>query len=444
MNQEFLLIIGALILSVVSIILLNRFLNLHAFFCLIIASLFLGILTGKGIPDLLQLMQMGFGSLLQQIGFIVALGSCMGIVLEKTGAMESISERLIYFFGQKKSPLALTTIGLLVGIPVFCDSGFIILSRLIPSIAASASIPSATLSLALSSALYTTHTLVPPTPGPLAAAANLGLGDHLGQVILIGILGSIPVGLVALVFSKRFGNRITPTTISINQNTKFPIAASRGVLPLIVPIVLIAIGTLPKSLEMDGIFATTIITLGQPVVALSIGLILSLLLIHPTQKTIWPGWMSEALKDAGVILLITGAGGGFGNVIKSTGIDQHLKQYIISHEAQGIVFMGFAFVIAAVLKTAQGSTTSSLIVTSTLLAPMAATAGFENSTQLCSLVMAIGGGAMTVSHANDSYFWVVSQFGGIAAADMFRSYTLLTLIQGLTALSMAILFYLVW
>jgi GntP family gluconate:H+ symporter len=444
MDQEFILIIVALVISVASIVLLSRYLNLHAFFCLIIASLLLGTLTGKSVSDLIAVMQTGFGSLLQQIGFIVALGSCMGIVLEKTGAMESISERLVYFFGQRKSPFALTTIGLLVGIPVFCDSGFIILSRLIPSIAASASIPSATLSLTLSSALYTTHTLVPPTPGPLAAAANLGLSDHLGQVILINILVSIPVGLVALVFSKKLGSKISSTEKHIHAAERFVVSPAKAVLPLVVPIILIGLATLPKSLGITGVAGTLLTVAGQPFIALFIGLMLAFLLIQPSQKKEWPFWLTEALKDAGVILLITGAGGAFGNVIKNVGMDVYLKNFIVSNEAQGVVFLLFVYFIAAVLKSSQGSTTSSLIVTTSIIAPLAISAGFETPVQLCSLLIAVGGGGMTVSHANDSYFWVVSQFGGIAARDMFRSYTLITFIQGITALIMAILLFLLW
>jgi GntP family gluconate:H+ symporter len=368
----------------------------------------------------------------------------MGIVLEKTGAMESISERLVYFFGQRKSPLALTTIGLLVGIPVFCDSGFIILSRLIPSIAASASLPPATLSLALSSALYTTHTLVPPTPGPLAAAANLGLNEHLGQVILVNILASIPVGLVALVFAKKIGKHIPSAAKHSEVSNHFRVAPLKAVLPLVVPIILIGLATLPKSLGLTGIIALTLTIAGNPFVALFVGLTLACLLIQPSQKTEWPSWLSEALKDAGVILLITGAGGAFGNVIKNVGMDIYLKNFIVANEGQGVVFLLFAFLIAAVLKSSQGSTTSSMIVSTSILSPLLLSSGFVAPTQLCSLLIATGGGAMTVSHANDSYFWVVSQFGGIAAKDMFRSYTFITLIQGLTSLAVAILLFLLW
>jgi GntP family gluconate:H+ symporter len=172
-----------------------------------------------------------------------------------------------------------------------------------------------------------------------------------------------------------------------------------------------------------------------------IGLLLSALMIKRNETKEIPMWISTALKDAGIILLITGAGGGFGAAIKTSGIDILLKEYVSNSSSQGIIFILIAFVIAAILKTAQGSSTSSIIITSSLLAPLAATAGFVSPAQLSVLVVAIGGGAMTVSHANDSYFWVVSQFGGISSRDAFRSFTLLTLAQGLTALITSILLF---
>ncbi len=167
-----------------------------------------------------------------------------------------------------------------------------------------------------------------------------------------------------------------------------------------------------------------------------------MLLIRGKQKQEWPAWIGEALKDAGIILLITGAGGAFGSVIKSCGLDVLLKDALASSQAGGIVFLTIAFALAAVLKTSQGSSTSAIIITSSLLAPLTVSAGFITPINLATLVLAIGGGAMTVSHANDSYFWVVSQFGGIGERDAYKSYTLITLGQGLTALVTSVLIYL--
>jgi gluconate:H+ symporter, GntP family len=443
MNAGLLQISLALIVSIAGIVLLTRYLNLHAFFSLLLASIAFGLLVGKSFLETLNSMQAGFGSLLQQIGLLVAVGSCLGMMMEKTGAMEVIGHRIIKLFGIRYSVLSMTTIGIIVGIPVFCDSGFIILSRLISSIASQSTANSAQLSLALSSGLYTTHVLVPPTPGPLAAAANLNFSEHISTLILISLVASIPVAIVSYFFSMRFGRTINADPLLAElKGERSKISGWKAFLPLILPIVLIASASIPGVISLPGNLSALFRIMGHPVVALMIGLLLSTLLIQKKDTKEIPLWISTALKDAGIILLITGAGGAFGAVIKTSGIDILLKDYVSSSSSQGIIFLFIAFVISAILKTAQGSSTSSIIITSSLMAPLAATAGFVSPAQLSVLVIAIGGGAMTVSHANDSYFWVVSQFGGISPRDAFRSFTLLTFAQGITALIMSIILFL--
>ncbi len=443
MNASIFQISLALLVSISVMIVISRYFNVHAFFSLLIASLVYGLLSGKQFSEILLAMQSGFGSLLSQIGFLVAIGSCLGIVMEKTGAMDTISERVVHLFGAKRSALAMTVIGVIVGIPVFADSGFIILSRLIPSMASQASINPAQLSLALSTGLYTTHTLVPPTPGPLAAAANLGVSMYLGTVIFIGMLGTVPVALVSFFLAKRFGSNITSTlTLHTKIRETKSLSTISAFLPIVVPIFLIAAGSFPKVFTEGNFLSSTLLVLGQPIVALAIGLLFAFTLIKKKQTKEWPSWISEALKDAGIILLITGAGGSFGSVIKSSGVDVLLKEHVSNSQVSGLIFLLVGFVIAAILKTAQGSTTSSMIITSSLLAPLATSSGFTSPTDLAILILAIGGGGMVVSHANDSFFWVVSQFGGISSKEAFRSYTLITLAQGLTALITAILLFL--
>ena len=285
MNADIIQISLALVISISGMILISRYLNLHAFFSLLLASIAFGLMAGKSFSDILMSMQSGFGSLLAQIGFLVAIGSCLGIVMEKTGAMETISQRVVQLFGAKRSVLAMTVIGVIVGIPVFADSGFIILSRLIPSIAAQASINPSQLSLALSTGLYTTHTLVPPTPGPLAAAVNLGVSSNLGTVIIIGMLGTIPVALVSYFLAKKFGSKITST---LPLHTKISeiksLSAIKAFLPLILPIFLIASGSFPKIFSEASILSSTMQILGQPIVALTIGLLLAFTLIEKNQS----------------------------------------------------------------------------------------------------------------------------------------------------------------
>ncbi len=430
----------ALLISIAALISVSRYFKLHAFFALLLAAVLFGLIMGKPFLEIFTSMQSGFGLLLQQIGFLVAIGSCLGTVMEKTGAMATLGNKIITAFGTSRTTLAMAVIGLLVGIPVFCDSGFIILSRLIPALASSGATP-AQLSLALSTSLYTSHTLIPPTPGPLAAAANLGATSHLGLVMLVGLIGSIPITGVAYLLSRKLGLRIATTTPAIEPPEVHAHSTILIFIPLVIPIVLIALASLPTLIPALQSWSILQV-IGNPAVALLIGLSFSFLLIRGKQKQTWPGWISEALKDGGIILLITGAGGAFGAVIKSSGLDLILKDVLADSQAGGIIFILIAFTLAAILKTAQGSSTSAIIIASSLLAPLTIGAGFSQPLDLATLVLAIGGGAMTVSHANDSFFWVVTQFSGIGERDAYKSYTLITLAQGLTALLVSIIIYL--
>jgi GntP family gluconate:H+ symporter len=259
--------------------------------------------------------------------------------------------------------------------------------------------------------------------------------------MLVGFIGSIPVTGVAYFLSRKLGLRIATTTPAIETPEVYAHSTILIFIPLIIPIVLIALASLPTLIPvLQSWWLLQVI--GNPAVALLIGLSFTFLLIGNKQKQTWPRWISEALKDAGIILLITGAGGAFGAVIKSSGLDLILKDVLVDLHAGGIIFILIAFILAAILKTAQGSSTSAIIITSSLLAPLTLAAEFSNPIDLATLVLAIGGGAMTVSHANDSYFWVVTQFSGIGERDAYKSYTLITLAQGLTALLVSIIIYL--
>jgi GntP family gluconate:H+ symporter len=432
-------IIIAFLVSVTGLVLWPRFTRLNAFFALIAAAIVYGVIAGISFGEIIMVMQVGFGSLLQQIGIIVALGSVLGILLEKTGAMEAISIGLLQGFGKRRSVTAVAVIGALVGIPVFCDSGFIILSGLIPSIAMKSGSGAGSLVLALSAGLYTTHVLVPPTPGPLAAAATLGLGGQVGTVMLVGLLGSIPVVLVSVLYASRAGRKIqisgTESKSHFDPSMKWHLA----VIPLILPILLMAVASLAKIVSEESAVTRLLSIVGLPVVALLLGVVIAFMLVDRRKHTMLPEWVTTALKDAGVIILITGAGGAFGSVIKASGIADLISGYASGSQLQGVYFLVLAWVIAANLKTAQGSSTSSMIITSSLLAPLASTAGLTSPMQLSVLVLAIGGGAFAVSHANDSYFWVVSQFGGISSKDSLSRFTPMTLLQGVTTLVTSII-----
>jgi GntP family gluconate:H+ symporter len=336
---------------------------------------------------------------------------------------------------------------------VYCDSGFIILSSLNKAISKKSKIPLVTLGVALAAGLFATHVFVPPTPGPLAATA--ALDADLGLVILLGILVAIPVALVGKFWGEYIGRRITVAGASHDEGTqngaqpvidesqavkeggasptKLP-SARISFAPIVVPIILIAlksIGSYPTHPFGTGTFADFIDFIGNPVIALFIGVALAFPLKPKRIRDTHSTWVGAGLEQAGVIILITGAGGAFGAILRATGIGD----FIGSSFADLDLGLLLPFIIAAVLKTAQGSSTVAIITTAAIIAPILESFGLDSSMGRALAVLAIGAGSMTVSHINDSYFWVVAQFTEMDTSTALKSQTISTLIQGLAGIT---------
>lgn len=422
--------------SIVLIIALTAKFKAHPFLALVIASFYVGLAGGVPLMKILDAMQGGFGGLMSYIGLIVIFGSIIGVYLEKSGGALSIANRLMKMIGERRIVPGISSIGALVSIPVFCDSGFILLSGLTDKLSHLSKESKATLSLALGTGLYTTHTLIPPTPGPIAAAGNIGATDYLGTMIIVGFLISIPVLIISNWWARRLGRNIVAIDhVEEKASTDIPevIATWKALIPLLLPILLIALGTVLKFLKIESEILSFICA---PITSIFIGAVSALILLGQKTKNI--DWVKEAIKVSGPILIITGAGGAFGGVLKATPLKEYIGTWL-SSDYTGILILIFLFIIAAVLKSAQGSSTSAMVITSSLLAPMVPGLGWDEPIQYALAVAAIGGGSMTVSHFNDSYFWVVSQFSGISAKDAARSFTILTGIQGITVLVMCLL-----
>ena len=338
----------------------------------------------------------------------------------------------------------MSIVGSVVSIPVFCDSGYIILNSLKESLAERLKVSSVAMSIALATGLYATHTFVPPTPGPIAAAGNLGLESNLGLVIMVGVVVTAVAVLAGWWWSNRFLN-VTPdntsapaATMPDNIKTRddygsMP-SATMAFLPIIVPIVLICLSSIanfPSAPFGSGTLADILIFIGNPLTALLIGLFLSFLLINTEQKTQEiSDSISQGLVVAAPILLITGAGGAFGAMLKITPIGDYLGTTL---SALGLgIFM--PFIVSAALKTAQGSTTVALVTTSAMVAPLLGQIGLDSELGRGFCVMAIGAGAMTISHANDSFFWIVSQFSRMSVAQAYKAHSMATGIQGMTSI----------
>ncbi len=438
-----LLIIAAAISFIV--VACSRF-KWHLFLALLTASLFTGLTVGLPLKDIASTANEGFGNMMTHIGLVVVLGTLIGTVLEKSGATLRIADAIIGFFGKDKPVLAITVIGAVVGIPIFCDSGFVILNGLTKPLSKESKKSYTAIVNGLAGGLYITHTFLPPHPGSLAGAANLGLGQHLGTVILTGLLVSIPTTLLCWLFASRVLNKINNTEIKEEIKEKGMIqvpALWKSILPVIIPVLLITTASAAELIVMSATIKNTLLFFGSPVVALLCGLLLSLLLVKRKEATLFNKWMVEAIVHAGPILILVGAGGVFGNVLKKTPLADLVQQWVNNGSFSPITFLLIAYAIGSLLKTAQGSTTSAIIVATSILAPIATIAGFIQPLSLSLLLSATAAGAMMVSHTNDAYFWVISQFSGLSMQETYRSFSLLSIVLSITSLLVILLLALV-
>ncbi|MFL0504330.1 GntP family permease [Ureibacillus sp. 179-F W5.1 NHS] len=442
-----------ILIGVLFVIFATAKLHLHPFLALIISSFFVGIASGMPLLTVADTVNNGFGSLMTSIGIVIVVGTMIGTILERSGAAYRMAEVVLRIVGKKHPQLAMSIIGYIVSIPVFCDSGFIILSSLQKSLAKRAKVTIASMGVALATGLYATHVLVPPTPGPIAAAGNIGASDYLGTVIVIGLLVAIPATLVGYIWATKVASKIRVAADDeealdyeeiIKSYGKMP-STFKAFLPIILPILLIGIGSIASLVgDPEASINVFLQFLGKPIVALLLGVFASFLLLPEMNEKTLSGWIGDSLKDAAPILLITGAGGSFGTIIKETGVGEMLQEMDLGSLAQGSLFLLVPFLIAAALKTAQGSSTTALVITSTLVAPMLATAGIDGAIPLALVVMAIGAGAMTVSHVNDSFFWVVTQYSGMEVTQAYKAQTVATLLQGIVTIAVSMILWLIF
>jgi GntP family gluconate:H+ symporter len=436
-------LIFLLLISVVFIIVTTSKLKWHPFLSLLAAAFGFGCLSGTMSPDeVVKSINTGFGNTVGYIGIVILAGSVIGKFLEKTGGAYSLAKGTLKVVGEKNVPLALSIIGYIISIPVFCDSGFIILTPLARALTRQVKISFAVGAIALSLGLIVTHSIIPPTPGPVGAAGILNA--DLGTVIAMGIPVSITALLAGWLFSTKAGSRILidpgPEQALENETQSHP-SLPKAVMPIFVPILLIvcrSVSALPSAPFGTGYFYFIIGFAGQPVVALMTGILLSLLLPKKlTRQMLSPGgWFGEALAGAGIIIIITGCGGAFGQVLQNSGIGDVIKNNLSDVKSLSIIL---PVLIAASLKTAQGSGTVAIITGASLMAPMLATLGLDTSTGRALVVVALGAGGMIASHANDSYFWVVTQMSGLNVNQGYKLQTLGTLTVGVTASATVIL-----
>lgn len=417
-------------ISIIAIIYLTSKMQLAAFVSLFIVSIFLAaaVLPAKTIVSTLQ---EGFGSTMASIGFLIIFGAIIGIALDKTGGTLSIARLILSKIGEHRSAQALGITGFITGVPIFCNSGFIILSGLCKSLSAKSKLPMPFMATVLACSLYSVHCLIPPHPGVLAASALFKV--NIGYLIIIGTLFAIPGALAAYFWSKWLTGRCNyapAKEIEADNNIvqgRLP-SAFLSLMPIVLPLLLIALKSV--FLLIDGgqsVISRLLLLPGEPLFALAIGAVTAMLLLKNRSIAAMNSIISEAIEKAGPILIVTAAGGMFGMVIKATGTGEAMGK-LLAGTSIGLVV---PFLIATAMKTAQGSSTVAMITTASFVAPMISMLGLDSQWGRIFAMLSMGAGSMIVSHANDSYFWVVANFSDLDAGSTLKVYTSATLIMGL-------------
>lgn len=438
---------------IVMIVAISKF-KIHPFIAIMCISLILGLIAGiplvnKTLEDgtkitgLAGVIGAGFSGTFSSIGIVIILGALIGTILEQTGAALRLADMVIKLVGKNNPVLAIEIMGWVVSIPVFCDSGFVILNPIRKALVKRTAVSSVAMSVGLSAGLYISHVFIPPTPGPIAAALTLGVGENLLTVILMGIICSIFPLVAGFLYSRYIGTKIKAKDEADTNDVKQSyeeLVAQYGKLPssfstlapIVIPILLMAASSVVSMAKMEGILSDIIKFLGTPIIALTIGLVFAVIQLKGSGKiSKFYDITNDTLKTVGPILFVTAAGGVLGKVIASSDMVKYIEANAGVLSAMGIFF---PFILAAILKSAQGSSTVSLTTTAGIVAPLLPVLGLASPIRATLACMAIGAGAMTVSHANDSYFWVVTNFGEMTAEQGYKTQTMLTLIMGVSAI----------
>ncbi|HDV7284717.1 TPA: GntP family permease [Mannheimia haemolytica] len=443
------LILTFLVAIIIMIYMIAKW-KVHPFLALMSISLALALVAGLPLAKIPSIVGEGFSNTFKSIGIVIIFGAIIGTILEKTGAALKLADMVVKVVGQKRPELAMLIMGWVVGIPVFCDSGFVVLNPIREAIRKKILANPVGMAVALSAGLYASHVFIPPTPGPIAAAGAVGLSHNLLLVIGMGFVVSIPVLIASYFFAKYIGKRVSVAeeaqadqVISqsyedlIKQYGKLP-SGFLSLAPIFMPILLMAIGSIAKIVGVSGDFGVFLQFVGNPIIALAIGVIFAIFLLVSSGKMMeFDSLTNDTLKLVGPILFITAAGGVLGNVITQAGFVDYIKQNAHIISTAGIFF---PFLISAILKTAQGSSTVAIITTASIMGMFNAPDSLMNALGLTSeiaaalTVMAIAAGSMCVSHANDSYYWVVTNFTKLTPQQGYRTQTTLTFIMGVTGM----------
>ncbi len=440
MNSSFPQLIIFLLAGIISIILLTVKFRVHPFFALIIACFVTGLGVQLPVTEILSLIKNGFGDVMSKLAIIIVLGTTIGVLLEKNGSTQVMAASILKLVGEKNSSLALSFTGFIVGLPIFCDSGYIVLNGINKSLIKRTGIAAATMSISLASGLYAVHCLIPPHPGATAAAGTLAV--DFGKLILYGIVIAIPAMLIGHWWAVVAGKKTTPNVEAGEEATQKILIGPKIVpafLPVIIPILLMALrSVLVFEKNQTSLLTDAINIAGDPAVALAVGVVLAIVTGKNSKHSL-ALQLSAAVEKAGGILVIIGAGGAFGAVLAATNIGDHFSEKL-DLEMLGIFF---PFLLTSLIKTAQGSSTVAIITSSSIVLPLLPILGLESENGKILAVLAMGAGSMMISHSNDAYFWVISKFSDIDTRTMLRVHSVASILMGLVTMIVIYLFSLI-
>ncbi len=428
---EYKLLLAVLIGIAVLLILILK-LKLHAFVSLLIASIVVGILAGLEPLAIMDTMKEGMGNTLGFVATVIGLGAMFGAILEHSGGARVIANFLLKKFGVQKAPAAMALAGFIVAIPVFFEVAFILLIPMLYALQKQTKKSLLLYALPLLAGLAVTHAFIPPTPGPIAVADIIGA--DLGWVILVGAIVGLPTAIIGGIFyGKYIGNKIyISAPFSDDNSDSFDDTKNPNISVILsiiaIPIVLILCNTFVSSglLNISNETVKMLIALvGHPFSALIIANLIAWYVLGIRQ-----GFSKQQLLDitaksmgpAGMIILITGAGGVFKQVLVNTGAGEMIAKSLVD---VGFPVLFFAFIVALLVRVIQGSATVAMITAAGLVSPLISNIDFS-SFELASIVISIAAGATALSHVNDSGFWLVSQYLGLTEKQTFKTWTVMT------------------
>ena len=437
MSDTYLLVLFLVAIAVLLFAIIR--LKINPFLVLPGVGLLTGIASGLPLPTVAKLLGDGFGQTLGSIGLVIGLGIILGNMLADSRATEQIAALLLRVVGPKRAPLAVGLTGYLVSIPVFLNASFIVFMPLLRDLTRTTRIPLVTLVTALIIAGIGTHCIVPPTPGPLAVMGTLSLDP--GPFIGWGLLVSLPGLIIGVLAAGYFGRQ--PQMQVVDENPvleKTPTSDERplpsgglSMFVLLFPIVLILVGSLTASfLPPTSVARPVLAFIGDKNVAMLVGVALAGILLSKYRRKSFEEIVADGGANAGLLILIVGAGGAFGAIINGSGIAESLVKTLSS---MNLSLLWLGFLLTAILRAAQGSATVAAVTVASLMAPMIAPAGVNALT----VGLAICCGSMCCSFPNDSGFWVISRFSGLSVSQMLRVWTLTSTMAGIACFLVVLL-----